>query len=102
MPPAPRNPQRIGRPAAMRDMCGSLRGLACPQPVWPRRLSRMRRATIFVRGRVQGVGFRWWARARALELGLVGFARNLDDGRVEICAEGSQEANQRLRGLVEG
>jgi len=32
----------------------------------------MQRVTIFVRGRVQGVGFRWWTRARALELGLIG------------------------------
>ncbi|HYO17230.1 MAG TPA: acylphosphatase [Dermatophilaceae bacterium] len=61
----------------------------------------MQRATIFVRGRVQGVGFRWWTRARALELGLVGFARNMDDGRVEICAQGSPEAIGRLRVLIE-
>ena len=49
----------------------------------------MERATIFVQGRVQGVGFRWWVRARALELGLTGFARNLVDGRVEVCVEDS-------------
>lgn len=57
----------------------------------------MVRATIFVRGRVQGVGFRWWTRARALELGLVGFARNMDDGRrVEVCAQGERESVDRL------
>jgi acylphosphatase len=61
----------------------------------------MERATLFVRGRVQGVGFRWWTRARALELGLVGFARNMDDGRVEICAQGQPEAIERLRELIE-
>jgi acylphosphatase len=61
----------------------------------------MQRATIFVRGRVQGVGFRWWTRARALELGLVGFARNMDDGRVEICAQGQPEDLERLRELIE-
>lgn len=61
----------------------------------------MQRVTIFVRGRVQGVGFRWWARARALELGLVGFARNLADGRVEICAQGPREAVERFRALIE-
>jgi acylphosphatase len=61
----------------------------------------MERVTIFVRGRVQGVGFRWWTRARALELGLVGFARNLDDGRVEICAQGPRPAIERLRELIE-
>ena len=61
----------------------------------------MERVTIFVRGRVQGVGFRWWTRARALELGLVGFARNMGDGRVEICAQGPRQAIERLRALIE-
>jgi len=61
----------------------------------------MERATIFVRGRVQGVGFRWWTRARALELGLLGFARNTTDGRVEICAQGPAEAIERLRELIQ-
>lgn len=51
-----------------------------------------------VRGHVQGVGFRWWTRARALELGLVGSAANLDDGRVEVRASG---ARSRCRELVE-
>jgi acylphosphatase len=61
----------------------------------------MERVTIFVRGRVHGVGFRWWTRARALELGLVGFARNMTDGRVEIFAQGSTEGIDRLRELIE-
>jgi acylphosphatase len=60
----------------------------------------MEQATIFVRGRVQGVGFRWWTRATALELGLVGFARNMADGRVEICAQGAPEAIQGLLDLI--
>ena len=60
----------------------------------------MERALIFVRGRVQGVGFRWWARARALELGLVGHARNLADGRVEVCAQGERTAVERLAELL--
>ena len=46
------------------------------------------RVTVFVRGMVQGVGFRWWTRARALERGLVGHARNTDDGRVEVVVQG--------------
>ncbi len=54
------------------------------------------RLTAFVRGRVQGVGFRWWVRSRALELGLVGHAANLDDGRVEVVAEGSRAHCERL------
>jgi acylphosphatase len=46
------------------------------------------RLTAWVHGQVQGVGFRWWTRSRALELGLVGSARNLPDGRVLVVAEG--------------
>jgi len=37
-----------------------------------------------VRGRVQGVGYRWFAQQAAAGLGLNGYARNLDDGRVEV------------------
>jgi acylphosphatase len=48
------------------------------------------RVTVWVSGRVQGVGFRWWTRARALELGLQGWARNRPDGRVEVVAEGPE------------
>lgn len=55
---------------------------------------------MFVRGRVQGVGFRWWTRARALELGLVGHARNLPDGRVEVQAQGERAAIEALVELL--
>ena len=58
------------------------------------------RLTIWVRGRVQGVGFRWWTRSRALELGLAGKATNLEDGRVEIVVEGSEAACTALRDAV--
>ncbi|MDO5698285.1 MAG: acylphosphatase [Dermatophilus congolensis] len=54
------------------------------------------KATFFVTGTVQGVGFRWWVKSKGLELGLVGFARNLDDRRVEVCAQGEREAVERL------
>ena len=60
------------------------------------------RLTAWVHGRVQGVGFRWWTRAQALELGLTGSAANLADGRVEVVAEGGRaECDallERLRG----
>ncbi|UJH70800.1 acylphosphatase [Ornithinimicrobium sp. INDO-MA30-4] len=59
------------------------------------------RALAFVRGNVQGVGFRWWTRARALELGLVGYARNLRDGRVEVCAQGGEEQIEVLLSMLE-
>ncbi|MDX6739103.1 acylphosphatase [Actinocorallia sp. A-T 12471] len=58
------------------------------------------RLTAWVRGKVQGVGFRWWTRARALELGLVGSAGNLRDGRVEVVAEGDKAACERLLELL--
>ncbi|QGU02315.1 Acylphosphatase [Corynebacterium kalinowskii] len=48
----------------------------------------MTRLTAFVLGDVQGVGFRWHTRSRALELGLAGSATNLVDGRVCVVAEG--------------
>lgn len=48
----------------------------------------MERLTAYVHGMVQGVGFRWWTRSRALELGLSGYAKNLADGRVLVVAEG--------------
>ncbi|NUP03049.1 MAG: acylphosphatase [Nonomuraea sp.] len=60
------------------------------------------RVTAWVRGMVQGVGFRWWTRARALELGLTGWARNTDDGRVEVVAEGPQDACVKLLELLRG
>jgi len=58
------------------------------------------RLTAWVHGRVQGVGFRWWTRSRALELGLVGSASNLADGRVEVIAEGSRPACEQLLRLL--
>lgn len=54
------------------------------------------RLVAYVHGEVQGVGFRWWTRARALELGLLGHARNLSDGRVEVQAEGPQPNCEQL------
>jgi acylphosphatase len=60
------------------------------------------RLTAWVHGRVQGVGFRWWTRARALELGLVGSASNLRDGRVEVVAEGARQACDALLDALRG
>lgn len=60
------------------------------------------RLTAWVHGRVQGVGFRWWTRSRASELGLLGYASNLRDGRVEVVAEGPREDCEKLLGLLRG
>jgi len=43
-----------------------------------------------VSGVVQGVGFRYFVYRTARELGLVGWARNLPDGRVQVVAEGDR------------
>jgi acylphosphatase len=44
-----------------------------------------------VKGRVQGVGFRWFVQQEAAEIGLRGWVRNTDEGHVEIVAAGSAE-----------
>jgi acylphosphatase len=54
----------------------------------------------FVSGRVQGVGYRWFAQKSATGLGLYGYARNLDDGRVEVYAIGSEAELNDLNGLL--
>ncbi|HEY2943594.1 MAG TPA: acylphosphatase [Vicinamibacteria bacterium] len=47
-----------------------------------------------VRGRVQGVGYRYFVMREASALGVSGFARNLADGSVEVVAEGADEVLQ--------
>jgi len=49
------------------------------------------RSHLLISGRVQGVLFRQHARAKALEFGLTGWAKNLIDGKVEIVVEGPKE-----------
>jgi acylphosphatase len=55
-----------------------------------------------VRGLVQGVGFRWWAREQLSRLGLTGSAANLADGSVEIVARGDPGAIAALVAAVRG
>ncbi len=54
------------------------------------------RIRAIVRGRVQAVGFRDFARREATALGLSGFVRNCPDGSVECVAQGPREALDRL------
>ena len=55
---------------------------------------------MLISGTVQGVGFRYFTVQAARRLGLRGFVRNLDDGRVEAVASGPPEALQALCDLV--
>ncbi|OLB52262.1 MAG: hypothetical protein AUI08_00975 [Gemmatimonadetes bacterium 13_2_20CM_2_65_7] len=49
-----------------------------------------------VRGRVQGVGFRWFVMREAERLELGGFVRNLPDGAVEVVSQGPETALEKL------
>jgi len=63
----------------------------------------MSRVRFLVRGRVQGVGFRWFVVRLAERLDLAGLVRNLPDGSVEVVAEGTGEALVELEeGLSRG
>ena len=54
-----------------------------------------------MKGRVQGVGYRYFARNAAEKLGLKGYARNLDDGTVEVLAAGPEPALDDLLGALQ-
>ena len=54
----------------------------------------------YIAGRVQGVGFRYFAQRRALEIGLLGWARNLEDGQVEVYAFGTDQQLDEFRGAL--
>ncbi len=53
-----------------------------------------------VKGRVQGVGFRWFVQREAAEIGLRGWVRNTEDGHVEVVAAGSAEDLAELKAVL--
>jgi len=54
-----------------------------------------------VRGRVQGVGFRWFVEREARILGIAGWVRNNSDGSVEVLAQGSRDQLLGLRSRLQ-
>lgn len=60
------------------------------------------RLTALLSGRVQGVGYRYWIRDQARELGLRGSATNLRDGRVEVVVEGPRAECENLLARLDG
>ena len=53
-----------------------------------------------VRGRVQGVGYRYFVMREAAALGVSGFARNLPDGTVEVIAEAADDVLAEFEGRL--
>ena len=56
----------------------------------------LKQVNLTVRGRVQGVYFRAAAQREARRLGLTGWVRNRQDGSVDVCAEGEEDALKEL------
>ncbi len=54
-----------------------------------------------VRGRVQGVGFRWFVEREAKTLGIAGWVRNNSDGSVEVLATGTRDQLSALRSRLQ-
>jgi acylphosphatase len=54
-----------------------------------------------IRGRVQGVGFRWFVKEQARALGLRGWVSNRPNGNVELAAAGETEALEKLAQIAE-
>jgi acylphosphatase len=70
-------------------------------------MSRLRRVYVYS-GRVQGVGFRYTVKNIAIQYDVAGYVRNLPDGRVEMCLEGTpatmdqmaDEVRQKMEGFI--
>ncbi len=59
-------------------------------------MSDVIQAHVFIKGRVQGVFFRWWTQRQAKKLGLTGWVGNLADGRVEAVFQGTTEKVEKM------
>ena len=55
------------------------------------RVEGLKAVRILISGRVQGVGFRWFAETRASKLAVAGYVRNLPEGHVEVLAQADEQ-----------
>ncbi|HDQ16602.1 MAG TPA: acylphosphatase [Candidatus Vogelbacteria bacterium] len=53
-----------------------------------------------ITGRVQGIGFRFFIKNQADDLGLIGFVRNLEDGSVQVVAEGEEKKLSKFEDIL--
>lgn len=60
----------------------------------------MKTVRVVIKGRVQGVGFRWFAVDAARRLGITGWVRNTPEGHVEAEAQGADEDLERFVELL--
>jgi len=60
----------------------------------------IKRVEVHVEGVVQGVGFRYFTKRVAKELGIVGYVKNLPDGRVFIVAEGDENQLEKFLSFI--
>lgn len=67
---------------------------------WKSQIKPMKGLEIYVSGVVQGVGFRYFSKRSAKDLGIKGYAKNLEDGRVFVKAEGESEQLDKFVSLL--
>jgi len=60
-----------------------------------------KRAEVIYRGNVQGVGFRYTAKALALDFAITGFVKNITDGSVQLVAEGEVAEVERFLAVID-
>lgn len=77
-----RRPAAVWRPGPARDLIYTV--------------SMLEARRFVIRGRVQGVGYRWFAQHAAQAEGLQGWVTNREDGAVEVAAEGDRAALRRF------
>jgi|SRR6516162_2232120 len=84
------------------ECLNSVGTLSCPSTAsMSSNHSKIEARSFLVRGRVQGVGFRWFVEREAHILGIAGWVRNNADGAVEVLAQGTVDQLSALRGRLQ-